>query len=100
MSDDTVRNIRKDPLHRGAMMRGHRPFAVALLVFAIVSRTDAQQPAYEWRQITLKAPFAPRDGAGLLSYHGKLWLLGGWNPNKSQREFFPRICNNEVWAST
>jgi hypothetical protein len=29
-----------------------------------------------------------------------MWLLGGWNPAKTEREFFPLICNNEVWSST
>ncbi len=28
-----------------------------------------------------------------------MWLLGGWNPAAAQRQFFPRICNNEVWSS-
>ena len=26
------------------------------------------------------APFAPRDGGGAISFGGKMWLLGGWNP--------------------
>ena len=55
---------------------------------------------YEWQQITMKAPWAARDGAGLLSYQRKLWLLGGWNPSPAERKFFPLICNNEVWSST
>ena len=52
---------------------------------------------YQWQQVTLEAPFAARDGAGLLSFQGRLWLLGGWNPRDKQH--FPRICNSEVWAS-
>ncbi len=55
-------------------------------------RTD-----YRWERVTLNAPFAPRDGAGALSYRGKMWFLGGWNPN--DKRHFPRICNNEVWSS-
>ncbi|MEQ9407528.1 MAG: hypothetical protein RIK87_07355 [Fuerstiella sp.] len=55
---------------------------------------------YEWVKVTMTAEFAPRDGAGALTYQGKMWLIGGWNPIASQREFFPRICNNEVWNST
>ena len=54
-------------------------------------------PQYEWKQVTLQAPFAPRDGAGALTYHGKMWLIGGWNPG--DKKHFPRICNNEVWNS-
>jgi hypothetical protein len=61
---------------------------------------DPSQPvAYEWVKITTSAAFAPRDGAGALSYRGRMWLLGGWNPAAAQRPFFPRICNNEVWSS-
>ncbi|MBM4089892.1 MAG: hypothetical protein FJ276_10790 [Planctomycetes bacterium] len=59
----------------------------------------AAEAIYEWELVTTKADFAARDGAGILSYEGKLWLLGGWNPIQSAREFFPRICNNEVWSS-
>ncbi len=55
---------------------------------------------YEWSKVTMNAEFAPRDGAGALSYQGRMWLLGGWNPSPAVREFFPRICNNEVWNST
>lgn len=53
--------------------------------------------SYCWECVTDTAPFAPRDGAGLLSFHGRLWLLGGWNPN--DKIHFPRICNSEVWSS-
>jgi len=59
----------------------------------------ADEPSYEWEFVTRQAEFAARDGAGILSYEGKLWLLGGWNPIPSARAFFPRICNNEVWSS-
>ena len=52
---------------------------------------------YEWKNITMQAPFAVRDGAGALVYQDKMWLLGGWNP--SDKTHFPRICNNEVWNS-
>lgn len=54
-------------------------------------------PQYEWTQVTAKADFAPRDGAGALTLHGKMWFLGGWNPGDKKN--FPRICNNEVWSS-
>jgi len=53
---------------------------------------------YEWIQVAAHAPFAPRDGAGALVFNQKMWLLGGWNP--SDKQHFPRICNNEVWRST
>ncbi|HEY0983022.1 MULTISPECIES: hypothetical protein [unclassified Schlesneria] len=59
----------------------------------------SSDPKYEWQLITMKAPWVARDGAGILSYKGKLWLLGGWNPIVADRPFFPLICNNEVWSS-
>ena len=52
---------------------------------------------YQWVQVTGKAAFAPRDGAGAITYKGKMWLIGGWNPNDKVN--FPKICNNEVWSS-
>src|SRR6516165_2650804 len=55
-------------------------------------------PAYEWVRVTDQAAFAPRDGAGALVFRGRMWLLGGWNPDDAQH--FPRVCNNEVWSST
>ena len=53
---------------------------------------------YRWEQVTMTAAFAPRDGAGALTFAGKMWLLGGWNPGDKVN--FPRICNSEVWSST
>jgi hypothetical protein len=52
---------------------------------------------YNWSQVTLKASFAGRDGAGALVFKGRMWLLGGWNPG--DKVHFPRICNSEVWSS-
>lgn len=54
-------------------------------------------PCYEWQQLTAHAEFAPRDGAGALVFKDRLWLLGGWNPDDKQ--FFPDVCNSEVWSS-
>lgn len=54
-------------------------------------------PQYRWELVTPRAAFAPRDGAGALTFQGRMWLLGGWNPG--DRTHFPRICNNEVWSS-
>ncbi len=58
---------------------------------------DENPPEYAWQLVTAKAPFAPRDGAGALTFRGRMWLLGGWNPGDNKH--FPRICNNEVWSS-
>jgi hypothetical protein len=30
---------------------------------------------YKWIPVNLNAPFAPRDGAGLLSFKGKLYIM-------------------------
>ncbi len=40
----------------------------------------ADEPRYEWRNVTHKAAFAPRDGAGTLTFQDRTWLIGGWNP--------------------
>lgn len=67
----------------------------------LAAADKAEQPVeYEWVKVTMNAQFAPRDGAGALSFQGKMWLIGGWNPNPAQRAFFPLICNNEVWNSS
>ena len=33
--------------------------------------------SYDWCCATMDAAFEPRDGAGLLSFRGRLWILGG-----------------------
>ena len=53
---------------------------------------------YRWVKVTGNAAFAPRDRAGALVHRGKMWFIGGWNPE--DKTYFPRICNNEVWSST
>jgi hypothetical protein len=76
---------------------------VLLVIVLLVALSAAGQPLfaddarYQWTKITTDAPFAARDGAGALSFDGRMWLIGGWNPGDKQ--FFPRICNNEVWSS-
>src|SRR5262249_39433971 len=52
---------------------------------------------YQWVNVTMKAAFAPRDGAGALVFRNRMWLLGGGNP--SDKKHFPRICSNDVWSS-
>lgn len=64
--------------------------------FGIVPSREV--PEYRWTQVTAQAAFAPRDGAGALTFEDRMWLLGGWNPG--DRAHFPLICNNEVWSST
>lgn len=55
--------------------------------------------SYAWRAVTETAAFAPRDGAGAVTLHGAMFLLGGWNPNPEMAHIFPRVCNSEVWRS-
>ncbi len=69
--------------------------AVSAKPFTIAASQEVK--GYEWVNVTRKAAFAPRDGAGALTFDGKMWLLGGWNPG--DKKHFPRICNNEVWSS-
>ena len=86
--------------------------AFASLVFGSAARSDAAGPVaredpnagasnpaaqYVWLPVNRQAAFAPRDGAGVLSFRDRMWLLGGWNPG--DKVHFPRICNNEVWSS-
>ncbi len=61
------------------------------------SMTPPAGREYEWRQVHRSAPFAPRDGAGALVFDGRMWLLGGWNPQ--DKIHFPQTCNSEVWSS-
>jgi hypothetical protein len=53
-------------------------------------------PLYGWQNVTQAAPYPGRDGAGLVAYANKLWLLGGWN---SQTSIFPLTTTNSVWNS-
>lgn len=72
-----------------------------LVLIPVVVASTGEKPSsdrkYRWTQVTGKAAFAPRDGAGALSYKGKMFLIGGWNPG--DKKHFPRVCNNEVWSS-
>ena len=84
--------------------RGHFIYlliAVVLLALAFNSTSETTQAAedaeYEWKLVTMQAPWMGRDGAGILSFKGELFLLGGWNPGN--RAVFPMICNNDVWSS-
>jgi len=76
---------------------------VILTVFGQAPLANAEDQnstaPYRWVKVTENAAFAPRDGAGALVYKGKMWLLGGWNPDPKERSHFPRTCNNEVWSS-
>ena len=68
-----------------------------LTVLGLAPCRVGQAEDYVWINITDKAAYAPRDGAGAVVFQDRMWLIGGWNP--SDKEHFPRICNNEVWSS-
>ena len=55
--------------------------------------------AYKWVKVNAAAAFPPRDGAGALVYHNKMWLIGGWNPADKKTNPIHSNCNNEVWNS-
>lgn len=69
----------------------YKAFAVLWL---LVSTVHAQSD-YTWQRITSRSPFLERDGAGMVAYNSKLWLLGGWNPF----EFKPNGVTNEIWST-
>ncbi len=66
------------------------------MIFASASVTSAQTNNYTWQRVTSRAPFLERDGAGIIAFNSKMWLLGGWNPF----EFKPNGVTNEIWSST
>jgi hypothetical protein len=82
---------------RAALLRG---VLVLLAIFAVAGSLRAATvgtPLYGWQNVTAQAQFAGRDGAGLLTFDNKLWLLGGWN---SSTTVFPLTTTNEVWNSS
>lgn len=73
---------------------------ILILAGAFLSGVAAADviPDYHWTKVIMRAAFAPRDGAGALTFNGKMWLLGGWNPR--EKTHFPATCTNDVWSST
>jgi hypothetical protein len=67
---------------------------------AVISPLAAEEPALSrdqrwiWEQVTDAAAWPPCDGAGVLVFEDRMWLLGGWNPT-----IYPMKCHNEVWNS-
>jgi len=58
---------------------------------------DLGPAEYRWTNVTMKADFRPRDGAGALVFKDRMFLIGGWNPG--DKDYYPRICVNDVWSS-
>ena len=59
-----------------------------------VAISASQKKDYDWVKVANNAPFGPRDGAGGIVHNGKMWLIGGWNPER-----FPLQTANDVWSS-
>lgn len=51
---------------------------------------------YDWEEVSSTLPFNAKDGAGLVSFQNKMWLLGGWDPPFHP----PNYTHSEVWSST
>jgi hypothetical protein len=79
-----------------------RRVVLAFVAIVLLSASDSiateNPPEYEWQCVTLDAPFTACDGAGALTFDGRMFLIGGWRP-KSDPHPFPRICTNEVWST-
>ncbi len=61
-----------------------------------------EQKCYQWdllTNLTNTNHIEGRDGAGLLSFHDTLWLLGGWNPTTRNKEFV-NATTNQILFST
>ena len=63
--------------------------------------------AYGWSCVSSQVAWSPRDGAQLVSFQDKLFLLGGWNQYAGERadlagagtgSFESEVCS-EVWCS-
>jgi hypothetical protein len=52
---------------------------------------------YHWVEVNNNCEWLPRDGAGVLVFQDKMWLLGGWNP--FEEDWLPGYTCNEVWHS-
>jgi hypothetical protein len=76
---------------------------MAMACQTVVAAADV--PRYGWAPVTLKAPFAPRDGAGVLTFNGRMYLLDGWPSRASthcgeplRRELGTHGLRPETWA--
>ncbi len=61
-----------------------------------------EKECYQWdflTNLTKDAHLPGRDGAGLLSFHDTLWLLGGWNPTVKNGQFINNTTNEVLYSS-
>lgn len=59
---------------------------------------EAPGPLWMWEQTASEASWHPRDGAGLVWFGDKLWMLGGWYGTPVP-EWNDERTTNEVWSS-
>ncbi len=52
-------------------------------------RVFRSYPHIAWEKVAAESPWVPRDSAGELVFHGRLWMLGGYIPE----------ITNDVWSS-
>jgi len=64
------------------------------LLFAFSAEFTVSE--YDWEEVAASLPFPAKDGAGLLNFDNKMWLLGGWDPPYHP----PNHTHSEVWNST
>jgi len=56
-----------------------------------LNKEQSKTLMYQWKKVTDKAAFAPRDGAGALVFKNKMWIIGG-DPIQGHYQ-------NDVWSS-
>ncbi|MFZ5481651.1 MAG: IPT/TIG domain-containing protein [Myxococcota bacterium] len=59
---------------------------------------EPRGPLWTWEQTASEGPWHPRDGAGLVWFADKLWMLGGWY-GTAVPEWGGQTTTNEVWSS-
>ena len=62
---------------------------VSLILLALMGCSNSMAEEVEWERQVEHAQWSPRDSAGELIYDNKMWLLGGWIPQRV----------NDVWSS-
>jgi len=74
------------------------PGARVYVASAGVALAGPVVPLWKWRRTAATAPWHVRDGAGLVWFRDRLWLLGGWF-NPTVPEWNDQYTTNEVWVS-
>ncbi len=71
------------------------PVCIALVVLIASAVTARAQIPIDgtWQLVTAGPVFPPRDCAGALVFHNRMWILGGWNHDDDP------TTNSQVWSS-